>query len=64
MSAANLAYLALILGAYAIFILVLGVTWIGSALRAPKKPPATRAEVIPAHQPSAGASEAPRRRAA
>ena len=64
MSAANIAYLVLVLAAYAAFIVVLGVVWL-SAYRAARKAPRPQTRVTAAHQPRVAAvGEPPRRKAA
>ncbi|WP_374470025.1 hypothetical protein [Phenylobacterium sp.] len=60
MSAANLAYLTLILAAYAVFMLVLGAVWLRSAFG--RKPPAGKMEVTQAKEPAP--PKLPTRRAA
>jgi hypothetical protein len=60
MTAGNIAYLALVLCGYAVFILVLGVYWLRSVF-GPRKAPPAAPEVTPARQP---ASEVSRRDAA
>jgi hypothetical protein len=59
MSAGNIAYLALVLCGYAVFILVLGAYWLRSAF-GPRKAPPAAIEVTPAHLPVS----APKRRRA
>lgn len=62
MSAANIAYLAVVLAAYAVFMFVLGAHWVRSALEDPAPRPRKPAGRLAG---SAGAeAPAPRRRAA
>ncbi|HEY8616328.1 hypothetical protein [Phenylobacterium sp.] len=60
MTAANLAYLLMILGAYALFVLVLGAYWVRSAFAARK--PAEKIVITRAKEPAP--AEPARKRAA
>ena len=51
MSVANIAYLSLVLGAYAIFMIILGVVWLRAAFGARPAPP-RKMVVTPAHVPA------------